>query len=101
MDPQWAALIEPQEAFAEFDQPRTHQGQAELNSGLATLLLVEGADLGPFGITEQGQALGTGDVAPLELGGAAPIDQRPLGGQERLDRQPHRHPPTRDRPALT
>ena len=65
--------------------PRPHQGQAPEHGGLAALLLVEGAHLGPLGITEQGQIGGAGDVALAEFGRRAHIEQGATSRQECID----------------
>ena len=59
-----------------------HDGQSPHHRRPATLLFVEGADLGPFGITEQGQVGGAGDVALGEFAGAAHIQHGTAAGQK-------------------
>ena len=65
-------------------QPRSHQGQAAQHRRLAPPLLVQRADLGPFGVVEQGQVDRAGNVALGELGRTAHIQQRAGGRQERI-----------------
>ena len=71
--------------------PRTHQGQTPEHGGLAALLLVEGAHLGPFRIAEQGQVGGPGDVALAEFGRRAHVEQRATTRQKSVDGEAGRH----------
>ncbi|SBO41917.1 protein of unknown function [Cyanobium sp. NIES-981] len=72
-------------------QARAHQGQAPQHGGLPARLLVEGADLGPLGITEQRQVARSGDVSLPELRRAAHIEERPPLSQEGFNRLPEGH----------
>ena len=61
---------------------RPNHGQPPQHRRLAALLFVEGADFGPFGIREQGQVGGAGDVALGEFAGAAHIQHGTGAGQK-------------------
>ena len=73
-----------QQRRAEAHHSRPHQGQPVQHGGLAALLLVKGADLGPFVVVEQRQVGGAGDMPLGKLRGAAQIDQRPGRRQKGL-----------------
>ena len=80
-------------------QPRTDDGQTTPHRRAAAALLVKGADLGPFGIAEQGQGDRAGDVGLGEFARTAHIEDRAAPLQEGLHRQAAAAHPHSARPA--